>query len=261
MMQVEIGIFGGSGLYSILEGAEEIKVETPYGSPSDLLTVGDLENTKVVFLPRHGRNHQFPPHKIPYQANLWAMKSLGVKRIIAPSACGSLQPHVKPGDFVICDQFVDRTSGRKDTFYDGSPTRHVSVAEPYCPELRRLTIETAKNLKLRVHEKGTAVVVQGPRFSTKAESQWFKSVGWEVVNMTQYPEVALARELEMCYVNVSLVTDYDVWQPEPVTAEEVTKAFLQNVENVTKLIHRAVPKIPQERTCVCSTALKSSTLK
>ncbi len=254
--EAEIAIIGGSGLYTLLSNPEEIKVDTPYGQPSDRIALGEISGRKVAFLPRHGRYHQYPPHKIPYRANIWALKKLGVKRIIAPCAVGSLQAHIKIGDFVVCDQFVNRTSGREDTFYDGPVTTHVSMSEPYCPELREVIIKVGESLGLRIHDKGTVVVIQGPRFSTKAESQWFKSFGWEVINMTQYPEVVLARELEICYANISLVTDYDVWHPKPLSAEELAKTLSQNIENVKKLINEIIPKIPKERKCLCGKALE-----
>ena len=203
MEKAEIGIIGGTGLYELLEKPKEIKIDTPYGLPSDRVAIGVISGRKVAFIPRHGKHHQYPPHKIPFRANLWALKQLGVKRIIAPCAVGSLQPNIKIGDFVVCDQFVNRTTGREDTFYNGPVTTHVSMAEPYCPELSRIIVKVGKKLGLRIHEKGTVVVVQGPRFSTKAESQWFKSFGWDVINMTQYPEVVLARELEICYAKIS----------------------------------------------------------
>ncbi len=260
MARAEIGVFGGSGLYTLLEAAEEIKVDTPYGAPSDPITIGEITGRKVAFLPRHGKRHQYPPHTIPYRANLWAMKSLGVTRIVAPCVVGSLQPHIKPGDIIVCDQFIDRTRGRKDTFYDGPVATHISTAEPYCPELRRIVVEAAEALGFSLHPKGTVVVIQGPRFSTKAESLWFKGQGWDVINMTQYPEVVLARELEICYTTISLVTDYDVWKEEPVSAGEVQRVFSANIENVKRLIQRVTPSIPAERSCPCSAALQSSRL-
>ena len=179
--KVEVGVFGGSGFYSFLDVKDEFYIETPYGAPSDKLVIGELDGIDVAFLPRHGRQHTLPPHMINYRANIYAMYELGVKHLFGPCAAGSLQPHVKPGDFVICDQFVDRTNGRKDTFYDGPKTKHVSSAEPYCPDLRNLVIECSKELSIPLHEKGTIVVIQGPRFSTKAESEWFANQGWEVV--------------------------------------------------------------------------------
>ena len=231
--QAQIGVFGGSGFYSFLDNVIEMAVETPYGMPAGKVAIADIHGKKVAFLPRHGKNHEYPPHKIPYRANLWAMKALGVKQIIGPNACGSLQPHVKPGDFVICDQFIDRTYCREQTFYDGPIATHVSAADPYCPALRDIAINKSKALNIPVHDKGTVVVIQGPRFSTRAESKWFASQGWEVINMTQYPECYLARELEICYVNISLITDFDVGLEgkegiKSVTHEEVIKVFTEN---------------------------------
>ena len=183
-------------------------MDTPYGQPSDSYFIGDIGGTKVAFLPRHGRRHQLPPHMINYRANVWGMKELGVKRIIGPCASGSLNREMGLGHFVVCDQFVDRTWGRGDTFYDGPTTTHVSAADPYCPDLRQALIAAGRELGITVHERGTVVVIQGPRFSTRAESKWFSAMGWDVINMTGYPEGYLARELELCYANISLVTDY-----------------------------------------------------
>lgn len=208
--RADIGVFGGSGFYSLIENAREVTIETPYGAPSDKLALGEIAGKRVAFLPRHGKDHRFPPQVINYRANLYAMKMLGVKWIIAPTACGSLKAEVKPGSMVVADQVVDRTTGRKDTYYDGPITTHVSFADPYCPTMRPIAIEALRSLDIETHEQGTIVVIQGPRFSTRAESRWFSAAGWEVINMTQYPEAYLARELEMCYVNISLITDYDV---------------------------------------------------
>ncbi len=259
----EIGIFGGSGFYELTKIGEEIEVETPYGKPSSPLTLAELSGRKVAFLPRHGRKHEFPPHAINYRANLWAFKSFGIKRIISPCAAGSLQPEVKPGDFVICDQLVDRTSGRISTYYDGPETTHISFADPYCPELRAIAIDKARALGITVHERGTVVVIQGPRFSTQAESHWFSSMGWEVINMTQFPEAVLARELEMCFVNISLITDYDVGlegHPEitPVTHEEVIRVFNANNEKLKSLLLEIIPAIPSEAKCGCQNALEGA---
>jgi len=263
MPKAEIGVFGGSGFYSFLEKVEEYSIETPYGAPSDKVTIGEIGERKVAFLPRHGRYHQYPPHEINYRANVYAMKCLGVTQILGPCACGSLQPHIKPGDFVVCDQFVDRTSGRKDTFYDGPIATHVSAADPYCPTLRKLAFKIAGELRIPVHEKGTVVVIQGPRFSTRSESKWFSSQGWEVINMTQYPEAYLARELEICYVNISLITDYDVGlegmlEIKPVTHEDVIKVFNENNEKLRRLLFEMIPKMPTERNCICSRALEGA---
>jgi 5'-methylthioadenosine phosphorylase len=219
--------------------------------------VGDVGGTRVAFIPRHGLKHEHPPHRIPYRANAWAMKELGVRRIIGPNACGSLQPHVKPGDFVICDQLVDRTRTRPNTFYDGPVTTHISFADPYCPTIRQVAIDEGRRLEIPLHERGTVVVIEGPRFSTRAESAWFKSAGWEVINMTQYPEAALARELEICYANISLITDYDVGVEDvpPVTHEEVIRVFEQNNTRLRELLFAVIPALPEERTCPCAAAL------
>jgi 5'-methylthioadenosine phosphorylase len=258
--KAEIGVFGGSGFHSLLDGAEEYRVETPYGPPSAAVTVGEIAGRTVAFLPRHGKDHELPPHRINYRANVWAMNELGVKRIIGPNACGSLQPHVKPGDFVVCDQFVDRTWGRPDTFYDGPITTHVSSADPYCPTMRDVAVEQANALGIRVHPAGTVVVIQGPRFSTRSESRWYASQGWEVINMTQYPECYLARELEICYCNISLITDHDVGTEgiEPVSNDEVIRVFSANNERVRDLLHAMIPALPVERPCVCAHALEGA---
>lgn len=258
--QVEIGVFGGSGFYSLLEDPVEVRIDTPYGAPSAPAMVGEIGGHGVAFIPRHGTAHQFPPHMINYRANVYAMKSLGVKRIIGPNACGSLQPHVKPGDFVICDQFVDRTSGRVDTFYDGPTTTHVSAADPYCPVMRRVAVSAARDLGISVHETGTVVVIQGPRFSTRAESRWFAGQGWEVINMTQYPESYLARELEICYCNISLITDYDAGMEgvPPVTNDEVVRVFAANNQKLKDLLFAMIPELPADRSCVCATALSEA---
>jgi 5'-methylthioadenosine phosphorylase len=242
----EIGVFGGSGFYSLLDNAEEYRINTPFGAPSGPLTVGEIAGRSVAFLPRHGKDHQLPPHMIDYRANVWAMKELGVTRIIGPNACGSLQAHVKPGDFVICDQFVD-----------GPITTHVSSADPYCPTMREVAVAKAKELGITVHDGGTVVVIQGPRFSTRSESRWFASQGWEVINMTQYPECYLARELEICYCNISLITDHDVGTEgaEPVSNDEVVRVFGENNERLRDLLYAMIPALPVERPCVCAHAL------
>jgi 5'-methylthioadenosine phosphorylase len=237
-----------------------VDVETPYGPPSAPPVVGEIGGRRVAFIPRHGLKHQFPPHRVPYQANAWAMRELGVERIVGPNACGSLQPHVKPGDFVICDQLVDRTNDRPNTFYDGPLTTHISFADPYCPVMRDVAIEKGRQLGIPLHERGTVVVIEGPRFSTRAESTWFKGAGWEVVNMTQYPEAVLARELEICYANISLITDYDVGVEDvpPVTHEEVVRVFAENNERLRGLLFEIIPALPSERGCPCSTALSGA---
>jgi 5'-methylthioadenosine phosphorylase len=253
----EIGVFGGSGFYTLLEDAREVWIETPYGAPSDRVAIGTIAGKRVAFLPRHGKDHRYPPQAINYRANLWAMKKLGVTRIIGPTACGSLKRDVAPGDMVVADQIVDRTTGRRDTFYDGPITTHVSFADPYCPQLRPIAIDALKAIGVTTHETGTIVVIQGPRFSTRSESKWFQAAGWEVINMTQYPECYLARELEMCYVNISLITDYDVGLEgmPPVSHEEVMRVFAGNNDRVKQAIFRIVEATPVQRTCGCGSAL------
>jgi 5'-methylthioadenosine phosphorylase len=263
MERAEVGVFGGSGFYKFLEDIREIKVDTPYGAPSDKIAVGTLAGRRVAFLPRHGKDHQYPPHMINFRANVWALSNLGVTRVIGPCTCGSLQPHIKPGDFVFCDQFVDRTWGRKDTFYDGPVTTHLPMAEPYCSEMRKLALGKAGELGIPHHPTGTIVVIQGPRFSTKAESRWFSRMGWDVVSMTQYPEAVLAKELGMCYVNVALVTDYDAGlegRPdiEAVTHDEVIRVFNENVDNLKALITAVIQEIPETCACRCAEIVKQS---
>ncbi len=245
--KADIGVFGGSGFYSFLDNVIEIEIDTPYGKPSDKIAIADFGSKKVAFLPRHSKKHAFPPHAIPYRANLYAMKLLSVKHIIGPTASGSLKKEIQPGDFVICDQFVDRTWGREDTYYD-SETRHTTMANPYSEELRKLAIEACVEEGVALHKKGTVVVIQGPRFSTKAESRWFGSMGWDVVNMTQYPECPLSNELEIPYVNIALITDYDAGlegddEIVPVTEEEVLRVFNENNEKVKKVILKMIEKI------------------
>ncbi len=269
-----LGIIGGSGFYKFLDHAEEKNIETPFGWPSASLVVGEYQEKKVAFLPRHGLGHTLPPHKINYRANLWALKSLGVDRVLGPCAVGSLQPQIKPGDFVIIDQFVDRTWGRPDTFYDGPKAcppqcdsfgrvAHVSAAHPYCPELSKIALTACQRLAIPVHEQGTVVVINGPRFSTKAESRWFSNQGWEIINMTQYPEAILARELEMCYGGIGLVTDYDAGLEgrEDVAAvdiAQVIRIFQENNEKLGKLLFDIIAKIPETKNCLCGEAMKNA---
>ena len=262
MATAEVGVFGGSGFYQFLDDVEEIEVETPYGKPSAPATIGTIGARRVAFIPRHGRSHELPPHRIPFRANVWAMRELGVRRIIGPNACGALKAELELGEFVVCDQFVDRTSGRADTFYDGPKTTHVSVADPYCPDLRALLVETARELGIRAREGGTVVVIQGPRFSTRAESRWFQDAGWDVINMTAYPEGYLARELELCYANISMVTDHDVGVGghEPVSNEVVIETFNRNLERLRELLFAVIPKIPpQPEEHLCAMALRGAT--
>ncbi len=245
----EIGVFGGSGFYSLLEDVREVKVDTPYGPPSDSIFLAEVAGRRVAFLPRHGRRHTIPPHLINYRANVWAMRSLGVKAAISPCAAGSLQLHVKPGDFVVSDQFVDRTSGRADTFYDGPIVTHLSSAETYDPVLRQLAIDTIRDHGIEVHERGTVVVIQGPRFSTKSESTWFSDAGWEVINMTQYPEAWLCRELGIAVVNIALITDYDAGVhegTEAVNATDVLEVFQANASRIQAVVLDLIGRFPTD---------------
>lgn len=247
--KAEIGIIGGSGLYDVelLRKVEEIKIYTPYGPTSDNIIIGEYAGRKVAFLPRHGRGHKIPPHKINYRANIWALKSLGVDKIVAVSAVGSLREDYKPGDFVIPDQFIDFTKKREYSFFEGIVVGHFSMADPFCEPLRRLIIETAKELNIAVHSKGTYICIEGPRFSTRAESRLFKEVfKADIIGMTLVPEVNLAREAGICYATIAMVTDYDVWAEKPVTAAEVAKVMAENVEKAKKLIFTLIPKIPRE---------------
>ena len=256
-----IGIFGGSGFYSFLEDVEEIEVDTPYGAPSDKITLGTIAGKKVAFMPRHGKSHNLTPADVNYRANVWAMKSIGCKHVISPCAAGSLQKHVKPGDIVFCDQYVNWTNGRKDTFYDGPVVTHVSAADPYCPELRELAIKCAQKLGLEHHTTGTVVVIQGPRFSTKAESKFFTNQGWEVINMTQYPEAHLVKELDMCPLNISLITDYDaglVADCYPVSHSAVLEIFKNNISNLQKLLWEIVANLDEKKDCNCKNTSKNS---
>lgn len=254
--EAEIGIFGGSGFYRFVSGLEEVVVQTPYGPPSAPVGVGEVGGRRVAFVARHGVRHEYPAHKVNYRANLWAMRRLGVRRVLAPCSVGSLQPELKPGEFVVCDQLVDRTRGRGDTYFDGPVLNCVSFADPYCDELRLAVTEAAAAEGVTAHPEGTVVVIQGPRFSTRAESRWFSGQGWHVVNMTQYPEAVLARELGICYSGVALITDYDVGLAgiagiRPVTFEEVLRVLGENIDKVQGLLKRAIPAIPEKRACSC----------
>lgn len=261
---IKIGILGGSGFYDFLENAEELEIKTPFGEPSDKVSVGDYKGIRVAFIPRHGKGHKFPPHAIPYRANLWALKELGVKNIISPAAVGSLRADIAPGTFVICDDFLDRTKRREDTFYDGPDVYHIPSTQAYCPGMRRLAAAACRELGIPFREKGTVVVIEGPRFSSRPESRYYSQAGGDIINMTQYPEVVLARELEMCYLGIGLVTDWDVGLEgnadiKPVTAEEVVKVFKENNDKVKNLIFNIIPEINQCGVdCSCGNILSSA---
>jgi 5'-methylthioadenosine phosphorylase len=251
----EIGIIGGSGFYELLTDPVEVELRTPFGEPAAPITVGDLAGRRVAFLPRHGRRHEFAAHRVPFRANVWALASLGVRALLGPCSCGSLQPDLHPGDFVVVDQLVDRTWGRPDTFHDvgapdGTPgseghVHHQGFAEPYSTELRAALVAAAREHGVPVHDGGTMVVINGPRFSTRAESAWFRSMGWSVVNMTGYPESVLAAEAGIPYATVALVTDYDagVDGHEPVTMEAVLEVMRSNVATLRDVLTAAVPRI------------------
>ncbi|MGO1735784.1 MAG: S-methyl-5'-thioadenosine phosphorylase [Leucobacter sp.] len=257
-----IGIIGGSGLYELLDNPREETITTPYGDPSGTVSLGSIGGREVAFLTRHGRTHSVPPHLINYRANLWALHSLGAKTVITSSAVGSLRADYPPGTFVVTDQFVDRTWGRTDTFFEGPEVAHVSIADPYCPDLRNELVSTLGDLDEDFRPTGTAVVIQGPRFSTRAESQWFQQMGWDVLSMTQHPEIVLARELAMCCVNLSFVSDLDAGvegvQDEPVTAGMVWRRMAEGQDRIKQALTTLVARIsdnPEDRGCSCNASL------
>jgi len=259
--QAEIGIFGGTGIYDpgLLTESKEITIETPFGKTSDSITVGTYKGRKVAFMPRHGKKHTIPPHLINFRANIWAFKEMGIKRIIAPSAVGSLREDLKPSDFVIPSQFIDFTKSRKNTFFEQGKVIHISVADPFCPELQTAVYDAAKKINLHLHHGATYVCIEGPRFSTRAESKFYKKViGADIIGMTLVPECQLAREAQICYVSISTVTDYDVWSPEPVTAKEVLETLSKNVQTTKKILGILFDFIPQQRSCSCAKALEEA---
>ncbi|MCL5100746.1 MAG: S-methyl-5'-thioadenosine phosphorylase [Candidatus Marsarchaeota archaeon] len=262
-MGIDIGIIGGSGFYSLIENAEEVEMTTEYGHPSDKVSIGTINGKSIAFIPRHGKKHTYPPHKVPYKANIEALSKLGVKRIITTVAVGSLKEEYAPGDFVFIDQFVNMTWGRDDTFFHSNPVIHISPADPYCSELRALASSESKNLNIKHHDNGTVVVVNGPRFSTRAESKFFKNQGFDIINMTQYPEVALAKEKGICYLGIGIVTDYDAGLEnkdiKPVNATDVLKVFEKNVSTAKNLITELISKVPENKSCNCSKALEEAT--
>lgn len=260
MSLAEIGIIGGSGFYRFLDDSHEVQVDTPYGPPSGPLTVGTVAGRAVAFLPRHGPGHELAPHSINYRANLWALRSLGVTRVIGPCASGSLRADIVPGDLVVLDQLLDRTWGRLDTFVEQPTVDHVSFADPYCPELSGVLSSVALRPEGwppgRVHQAGSVVVVQGPRFSTRAESRWYARAGIDLINMTQYPEAYLARELGICYSGLALVTDRDVGVEgdggvPPVTIEAALAVLAEDVAHTRALLAAAIPDIPTTPGCTC----------
>ncbi|MDH4068350.1 MAG: S-methyl-5'-thioadenosine phosphorylase [Dehalococcoidia bacterium] len=260
MSEAQVGIIGGSGLYK-MEGITEmkkVKVSTPFGEPSDAILLGSLEGVSVAFLPRHGEGHRIGPSELPAKANIYALKSLGVERIISVSAVGSLREEIEPLDIVIPDQLIDATKGRASTFFTKGIVGHVSFAEPFCPVLRQLMFEASTKAGAKVHKDGTYVVVEGPQFSSKAEADLYRSWCADVIGMTALPEAKLAREAEICYATLAVVTDYDCWHPgyESVTTDMILTNLRKGVETVKKILKLLVPSIQQERDCACASALK-----
>jgi len=261
--RADIGVIGGSGFYAFLTDSERVHVTTPFGDPSDDVMVGDVAGRRVAFLARHGHGHRFPPHRVNYRANLWALRSLGVRQVLAPCAVGSLKPQLGPGAIVVPDQLVDRTWGRDHTIYDGiGPVVHVGFADPYCPRGRAAVIDAGRAAGKSVVDAGTMVVINGPRFSSRAESLWHQQAGWKVVGMTGMPEAAIARELAMCFSTLCLVTDHDagVDGGEAVTHEEVLKVFARSLEGVKAILKSAISAMPSPEddisaTCRCRRSL------
>lgn len=256
-----IGIIGGSGLYRIegIQNVKEVSVNTPFGEPSDKFITGELEGREVVFLARHGAGHRILPSEINYRANIYGMKKLGAERIISVSTVGSFKEEIRPLDIMLVDQFVDRTNqARKTTFFGDGIVAHISFAEPTCPDLRRIVYGAGKELKIRIHERGTYLNMEGPAFSTRAESLLYKNWGMDVIGMTNMPEARLAREAEMCFVTIALVTDYDCWRGDAVDINMVIQNMLKNVENAKRLIRKSISQISDERSCVCADALKDA---
>jgi len=255
--EARVAVIGGSGLYRFLEPLRTLEVSTPHGVPSGPITIAEVEDEPVAFLPRHGPRHTIPPHRINYKANLFALHSLGVERVLAPAAVGSLRVEMAPGHIVVCDQFIDRTWGRDSSYYDGPVVAHISAADPYCEELRPLAVDAVSGAGFAAHARGTVLVTQGPRFGTRAEARFHRDIGADVLNMTQYPEVVLARELGMCYLNLSLVTDYDAGveelpDREPVSQTEVLRVFDENVKRLRGALVRLIGTIPRDRSCDCA---------
>jgi 5'-methylthioadenosine phosphorylase len=264
MPEAKIGVIGGSGLYEMegLKVLDEVRLETPFGKPSDAYILGELEGQKIAFLPRHGRGHRISPSELNFRANIWGMKKLGVEAIVAVSAVGSMREEIKPGDMVIIDQFFDRTKGRVSTFFTDGVVVHVTFADPLCPILRSLLIEAGKSVGATVHERGTYICMEGPQFSTRAESNIYRKWGVDVIGMTNLQEAKLAREAEICYATIALSTDYDCWHEthEDVTIGAVLAVLKKNVETAKKMIRHAVPKIGPDRKCECRTALQHAIL-
>ncbi len=262
MSKAKIGIIGGTGLYK-MEGiaeVEEVKINTPFGEPSDTILLGNLEGVRIAFLPRHGKGHRLGPSEMPVKANIYALKSLGVERIISVTAVGSLKEEILPPDLVIPDQLIDRTQGRDSTFFTDDVVAHIAFAEPFCPVLSQVLFEVGIKAKAKVHKGGTFLAMEGPQFSTKAESHLYRSWGACIISMTALPEAKLAREAEICYAVLALVTDCDCWHPsyESVTTEMILANLQKCVDTAKKILKLSIPSIPQSRDCACATALKDA---
>jgi 5'-methylthioadenosine phosphorylase len=255
-----IGVIGGSGLYSMsgLSGTRELRVKTPFGDPSDNLVVGTLEGKRVAFLARHGRGHRFMPSELNFRANIYAMKLLGVERIISVSAVGSLQENIRPGEFLVVDQFFDRTKGRVSTFFGNGVVAHVTFDKPTCPQLSAVLADACVSSAVPVHRKGTYVCMEGPQFSTLAEANFHRAVKFDVIGMTNVTEAKLAREAEICYATIAMITDYDCWHPEhdSVTVSTVIATLNQNATNAQNVVRETVKTLPAERKCKCGSALQ-----
>jgi len=262
MPQAKIGVIGGTGLYDIegMSDIEEVEINTPFGKPSDAIVIGKLEGVGIAFLPRHGKGHRISPTELPARANIYALKSLGVKHIIASNSAGSFREEIKPGDLIIPDQIIDRTRSRVSSFFGEGVVAHIPFAEPFCPVLSQIVFEAARQVGASVHQGGTYVAMEGPAFSTRAESRLYRSWGADIIGMTALPEAKLAREAEICYASIACVSDYDSWHEgkEPVTVDVILDIQHKNIDTVKKIIKLAVTRIPEERRCGCATALETA---
>jgi 5'-methylthioadenosine phosphorylase len=262
MPQAKIGVIGGTGLYEIegMNNVQEVKVKTPFGDPSDSIILGTLEGTNIAFLPRHGRGHRINPSELPSRANIYALKSLGVEHIIAINSCGSFKEELKPRDLVIPDQIIDRTRGRQSTFFGNGIVAHIPFSQPFCLALSQILYQAAREVGATVHKSGTFIAMEGPQFSTKAESRLYRSWGADIIGMTVLPEAKLAREAEICYASLACVTDYDSWHDhlEPVKIEEILNILAQNIERAKAIIKIAAARIPDKRDCECASALSTA---
>jgi 5'-methylthioadenosine phosphorylase len=262
MAEAKVGVIGGTGLYQLegMTGVQEVKVKTPFGYPSDAIILGDVDGVKVAFLPRHGRGHVITPTELPSKANIYAMKSLGVEYILSVATVGSLQEKIRPLDIVIPDQIIDRTFLRQDTFFGRGIAVHIPFADPFCPVLGDILYDSARKLEIRAHDGGICIVMEGPQFSTRAESELYRSWGADVIYMTGLPEAKLAREAEICYAAIAVVTDYDCWKEtyEVVSAEMVVDNLRRGTETVKRLLRHAITRMPKKRNCICTTALENA---